>query len=61
MQDAAQLAHIFFKELELASFLKTSEGKGLHVVVPIKRLRDWDTVKDFSEARKQQRRWNKGA
>jgi bifunctional non-homologous end joining protein LigD len=50
MQDAAQLVHIFLKELQLASFLKTSGGKGLHVVVPIKRLRDWDTVKGFSQA-----------
>jgi bifunctional non-homologous end joining protein LigD len=50
MQDAAQLVRIFLKELQLASFLKTSGGKGLHVVVPIKRLRDWITVKDFSQA-----------
>ena len=50
MQEAAQLVRIFLNELELVSFLKTSGGKGLHVVVPIKRLRDWDTVKDFSQA-----------
>jgi bifunctional non-homologous end joining protein LigD len=50
MQEAAQLVRIFLKELELASFIKTSGGKGLHVVVPIKRLRDWDTVKGFSQA-----------
>jgi bifunctional non-homologous end joining protein LigD len=50
MQEAAQIVHIFLNELELVSFLKTSGGKGLHVVVPIKRLRDWDTVKDFSQA-----------
>jgi bifunctional non-homologous end joining protein LigD len=50
MQEGAQLVHIFLKELQLASFLKTSGGKGLHVVVPIKRLRDWDTVKGFSQA-----------
>ncbi|WON73543.1 DNA ligase D [Nitrosospira sp. Is2] len=50
MQDAAQIVRIFLNELGLVSFLKTSGGKGLHVVVPIKRLRDWDTVKGFSQA-----------
>lgn len=50
MQQAAQLVRVFLNELGLKSFLKTSGGKGLHVVVPLKRLRDWDTVKDFSEA-----------
>ncbi|WP_256208419.1 DNA ligase D [Nitrosospira briensis] len=50
MQEAAELVRVFLNELELKSFLKASGGKGLHVVVPLKRLRDWDTVKDFSEA-----------
>ncbi len=50
IQESAQLVYVFLKELGLKSFLKTSGGKGLHVVVPIKRLRDWDTVKDFSQA-----------
>lgn len=50
MQESAQLVHAFLNELGLKSFLKTSGGKGLHVVVPIKRLRDWETVKDFSQA-----------
>ena len=35
--------------LEITPFLKTSGGKGLHVVTPIKRLYDWDTVKAFSK------------
>ena len=50
IQEAAQLVHVFLKELGLESFLKTSGGKGLHVIVPIKRLHDWDTVKNFSQA-----------
>ncbi|MFS2036931.1 DNA ligase D [Polaromonas sp. CT11-55] len=50
MQEAAQLVHAFLDELKLASFLKTSGGKGLHVVVPLKRQYDFDTVKDFSHA-----------
>ena len=32
------------------SFLKTSGGKGLHVVVPIKPGYGWDTGKEFSHA-----------
>jgi len=50
MQEAAQLVHAFLDELKLSSFLKTSGGKGLHVVVPLKRQYDFDTVKDFSHA-----------
>jgi bifunctional non-homologous end joining protein LigD len=49
MQEAAQLMHAFLDELGLSSFLKTSGGKGLHVVVPIKPAYGWDTVKDFSQ------------
>jgi bifunctional non-homologous end joining protein LigD len=48
VQEAAQLVHAFLDELGLPSFLKTSGGKGLHIVVPLKRQLDWDTVKDFS-------------
>ena len=50
VQEAAQLMHAFLAQLGLPSFLKTSGGKGLHVVVPVKRLYDWDTVKGFSQA-----------
>ncbi|MDB5793448.1 MAG: ligD [Massilia sp.] len=50
MQEAGQLMHAFLDELGLPNFLKTSGGKGLHVVVPIKGGKDWDTVKDFSQA-----------
>jgi len=48
MQEAAQLVYTMLDELELVSFLKTSGGKGLHVVVPLRRQLSWDTVKDFS-------------
>jgi bifunctional non-homologous end joining protein LigD len=34
----------------LPSFLKTSGGKGLHVVVPVKPGYGWDDVKAFSQA-----------
>jgi bifunctional non-homologous end joining protein LigD len=50
IQEAAQLMHAFLEQLGLPSFLKTSGGKGLHVVVPIKGGLDWDTVKGFSQA-----------
>lgn len=50
MQEAAGLVRVMLTELGLPAFLKTSGGKGLHVVVPIKRVHDWDTVKDFSHA-----------
>jgi bifunctional non-homologous end joining protein LigD len=50
VQEAAQLVHAFLGQLGLPCFLKTSGGKGLHVVVPVRRLHDWDTVKGFSQA-----------
>ncbi|MEO8313812.1 MAG: DNA ligase D [Pseudomonadota bacterium] len=46
----AELMHSFLKQLDLPAFLKTSGGKGLHVVTPITPQFDWDTVKDFSQA-----------
>lgn len=50
MQEAALVVRAFLNELGLVSFVKTSGGKGLHVVVPLKRRHDWDTVKGFSHA-----------
>ena len=50
VQEAAQLTHSFLTQLGLPSFLKTSGGKGLHIVVPVRRLHGWDTVKGFSQA-----------
>ena len=50
VQEGAQLMHAFLDELGLPAFLKTSGGKGLHVVVPVRKLHDWETVKDFSQA-----------
>jgi bifunctional non-homologous end joining protein LigD len=50
VQEAAHVMHVFLGQLGLSSFLKTSGGKGLHVVVPIKKTHDWDTAKGFSQA-----------
>jgi bifunctional non-homologous end joining protein LigD len=47
---AARLVRDVLAELGLESFVKTSGGKGLHVVVPLARRHDWDTVKGFSGA-----------
>ena len=47
--EATALTKQMLDMLELESFLKTSGGKGLHVVVPIKRDWDWDRAKDFSQ------------
>ena len=50
IQEAAVLLRAFLTELGLPAWLKTSGGKGLHVVVPIRPKHDWDTVKAFSQA-----------
>lgn len=49
VKEAAQLVHALLDELRLKSFLKTSGGKGLHVVVPLKPELAWDPVKAFSK------------
>ncbi|MFZ6649344.1 DNA ligase D [Undibacterium sp. TJN25] len=50
IQEAAALVRGLLDELGLHPFIKTSGGKGLHIVVPIQKRYDWTTVKDFSEA-----------
>jgi bifunctional non-homologous end joining protein LigD len=50
VQEAAVLTRAMLDELGLSSWLKTSGGKGLHVVVPIAPKLDYDTVKRFSQA-----------
>jgi bifunctional non-homologous end joining protein LigD len=50
MQEAAELTRGMLEELGLRPFLKTSGGKGLHIVVPLRPQYDWDTVKAVSQA-----------
>ena len=50
MLEAAQLTLTVLDELKLSAFLKTSGGKGLHIIVPLARRDDWDAVKGFSKA-----------
>jgi bifunctional non-homologous end joining protein LigD len=48
--EAAGLVKVVLDELGLESRLKTSGGKGLHVVVPLNATQDWSMVKAFSHA-----------
>ncbi|WP_411911044.1 DNA ligase D [Pseudomonas putida] len=50
MLEATQLTLTLLDELGLKVFLKTSGGKGIHLVVPLTRRSGWDEVKDFSHA-----------
>ena len=50
MVEATLLTLTVLDELGLKAFLKTSGGKGIHLVVPLTRKLGWDEVKDFSHA-----------
>lgn len=50
IQEAALLVDTLLRELGLQAWLKTSGGKGLHVVVPLTPTLDYESVKAFSKA-----------
>ena len=50
VKDAARGLHGLLDGLGLSSWLKTSGGKGLHVVVPIARRATWDEASAFARA-----------
>jgi len=50
LQEAALLTKGFLEQLGLQAWLKTSGGKGLHVVVPLAHKLEYDAVKAFSQA-----------
>jgi bifunctional non-homologous end joining protein LigD len=47
---AARLLRKLLKQLGLESFVRTTGGKGLHVVVPLKPSSPWEMARAFSEA-----------
>jgi bifunctional non-homologous end joining protein LigD len=52
-QHHVQSAHqirTFLVARGLISFVKTTGGKGVHIVVPIQRRHSWDEMKDFTRA-----------
>ncbi len=48
--ESAYIIRDALKKLKLTSFVKTSGGKGFHIMIPIAPKYDWVQVKDFTEA-----------
>ncbi|MEO6927768.1 MAG: non-homologous end-joining DNA ligase [Casimicrobiaceae bacterium] len=48
--DAVGVLRKLLDELALPAYVKTTGGKGLHVVVPIRPTVDWSVAKDFTRA-----------
>jgi bifunctional non-homologous end joining protein LigD len=48
--EAARLTKTLLEELGLVTFLKTTGGKGLHIVTPIQRTHEWEEAKTFAKA-----------
>jgi bifunctional non-homologous end joining protein LigD len=48
--ESAHQIRSFLDDLGLETFVKTTGGKGLHIVVPLDRRHDWEEVKLFSKA-----------
>jgi bifunctional non-homologous end joining protein LigD len=50
LTEAVAIVRTLLDNVGLASFLKTTGGKGLHVVVPIEPSSEWEHVKGFTKA-----------
>lgn len=50
MREVAAITRDYLQQMDLRCFLKTSGGKGLHIVVPLRPHDGWEVAKDFSKA-----------
>lgn len=50
MVEATRLTLAVLDELKLDAYLKTSGGKGMHIIIPLTPKANWDDVKKFSKA-----------
>ena len=50
LKEASETLKSLLSDLGLTAFVKTTGGKGLHIVVPIVPKQDWEFAKDFSKS-----------
>jgi len=50
LKEAGETLRALLSDLGLKAFVKTTGGKGLHIVVPIAPKQDWEFAKDFSKS-----------
>jgi bifunctional non-homologous end joining protein LigD len=50
LKEAGETLRSLLSDLGLKAFVKTTGGKGLHIVVPIAPKQDWEFAKDFSKS-----------